>query len=288
MKYILTIATLSIFLNACTDKEVKEEVISKEEIIEQVETVKLIPNNGPEIIECSGEVAVPPKAEISIHSPIKGNLRTIKVIEGDKVKKGQVLAVIEHIEIIKIQEEFLKNKAQYTFWNEEYKRKTLLMDEEVIPKKEFQQIEASFSEAKAAYESLKSQLNILGISEQNLAKNGIQKSISIVSPINGYVTEVLANSGMFANQDTKIFELIDNTHKHVHLNVFASDIGQVVVDQKIVFRIAGSEKEYIAKVHSIGKKVEEGNRAVHVHGHLEQDYNDLVVGTNVLGKIIIE
>lgn len=288
MKYIITIAALSIFLNACSDKEVKEEVIAQEEISEQVEIKTPLQNVAPKIIECTGAISVPPKAEISIHSPIKGNLKTIKVIEGDKVKKGQVLAVIEHIEIVKIQEEFLKNKAQYIFWEEEHKRKTLLMNEAVIPKKEFQQIEASFSEAKAAYESLKSQLNILGISEQNLMKNGIQQSVAITSPINGYVTEVLANSGMFASQDTKIFELIDDTHKHVHLNVFASDISKVLVDQKIIFRVAGSDKEYFAKVHLIGKKVEEGNKAVHIHGHLEEEYDDLVIGTNVIGKIIID
>ena len=239
-------------------------------------------------IECTGEINVPVNAKISIHSPIKGILKAINVLEGEKVTKGQVLGSLQHIEIIKIQEEYLKSKAQFQFWKGEFERKSTLHQQNVIPDKEFQQVEASYQSEKAMFESLKKQINLLGLSESKLAKGEISESIALVSPINGYVTMVHANKGMFIDQDTKIFELVDVTHKHVHLSVFASDISRVKIGQEIRFRMAGGNEEFLATVHLIGKSVESGNKAISIHGHLLEENDDLVIGTQVFATIKTE
>jgi cobalt-zinc-cadmium efflux system membrane fusion protein len=287
MKRIINILIPTILLVACSQSEeveVKKENDAEVAVIdEKQESLQEV-----EVIECTGDISVPGEAIISIHSPIKGVLKTIKVLEGEKVSKGQVLGTLEHIEIIKIQEEYLKSKVQHAFWKSEFDRKTTLFKQEVIPLKEFQEVEASYLSEKAVFESLRKQIQFLGISETKLNQGTISKSITITSPINGFVTSVHGNTGMFADQDTKIFELVDDTHKHVHLNVFATDISKVSVGQTILFRIAGSEKEYQAKVHLIGKSVDAISKAIHVHGHLENEKADLIIGTTVFGRILVE
>ena len=287
MKRIIYIILPAIVLTACS--EANEEVKSIEDEVDIV-AVDEQPESLEETktIQCTGDISVPADARISIHSPIKGILKTIKVLEGEKVKKGQLLGTLEHIEIIKIQEEYLKSKVQYGYWKNEFERKETLYQQEAIPLKEYQEAEASYLSEKAMFESLRKQIQLLGISESKLNQGQISKSIAVISPINGFVTGVHGNTGMFVDQDTKIFKLVDDSHKHVHLNVFASDISKVKVGQTINFRIAGSEKEYKAEVYLIGKSVESDNKAIHVHGHLENEQEELIIGTNVFGSIFIE
>lgn len=287
MKRTIYILVPALMLAACSPAEEVENI--KEEsteaaIIDEKHTAFEETN----VIECTGDISVPADAIISIHSPIRGVLKTIEVLEGEKVNKGQLLGTLEHIEIIKIQEEYLKSRVQYDFWKNEFERKSTLYKQAVIPMKEFQEVEASYLSEKAAFESLRRQIQLLGISENKLKEGTIRSAISITSPINGFVTNVHGNTGMYADQDTKIFGLVDDSHKHVHLNVFATDISKVSIGQAIVFRIAGSEKEYRAKVYLIGKTVENNNKAIHVHGHLENEQADLIIGTSVFGRILIE
>src|SRR5680860_664195 len=52
-------------------------------------------------VEANGRLEVPPQNEATVTPVIGGNVVNIKVIEGDVVKKGSVLASIEHPDIIK-------------------------------------------------------------------------------------------------------------------------------------------------------------------------------------------
>jgi cobalt-zinc-cadmium efflux system membrane fusion protein len=286
MKNILFIIAPAIVLLACSqpEEELSTEVETEEVAIED----SLSQPTNSSTIKCTGEISVPAEAKVSIHSPIKGILTSIQALEGEKVIKGQLLGTLEHVEIIKIQEDYLKTKAQYAFWKNEYDRKSELYNKEVIPKKEFQEVEASYLSEKAMYESLAKQIELLGLSLSNLNQGNIKRSISIKSPISGYVTNVLGNKGMFVSQDTKIFELVDDSHKHVHLNVFASDIGKVAVGQTIHYQVAGSYEQHSAKVHLVGKSVDPVNQAIHVHGHLDEENDALIIGTTVFGEIIVD
>ena len=139
MKRIINIIIPAIILAACSQS--KEELPSDEGETEVVAIdEKRDSLEETNVIECTGDISVPAEAIISIHSPIKGVLKTVKVLEGEKVRKGQLLGTLEHIEIIKIQEDYLKSKVQYDFWKNEFDRKSTLYKQEVIPLKEFQEV----------------------------------------------------------------------------------------------------------------------------------------------------
>ncbi|MBK8652974.1 MAG: hypothetical protein IPN20_03410 [Haliscomenobacter sp.] len=46
-------------------------------------------------------------------------VKSIAVLEGSKVQKGQRLAVLEHPDFIKLQEEYITVKSNFSFSNEE-------------------------------------------------------------------------------------------------------------------------------------------------------------------------
>ena len=47
-------------------------------------------------VQANGQLEVPPQNEAIVTAVIGSNVKSIKVIEGDKVKKGQVLAYLSH------------------------------------------------------------------------------------------------------------------------------------------------------------------------------------------------
>lgn len=239
-------------------------------------------------INCTGEIAVPPKAMISIHTPIRGIIQRMHIQEGDRVQKGQELVTLEHMDIIKVQEDYLKSTAQMQFWEEEFKRKETLFLEEMIPSSEYQQAKSNYASQKSQFQSLKKQISILGINEKALKNNEIIPFIAIYSPINGFITGIQGNTGMFIDQDKKILELVDDTQKFVRLHVFPSDIGHLRVGQLIELRVAGADRVFRAKVETIGKSVSMETKAIVVRGKLIDDATDLVVGTNVFAHITVE
>lgn len=285
MKKVFFIAFVLILITACTSKNNSSEETSSEDL--SVETKRIVPKveMNDSIIQCTGEIKIPMNAIVSIHSLTNGNVKSIKHLEGEAVKKGQVLATIEHIEIIKLQEDYLKRKHEFQLSKQDFERKKLLFQQKTIPLREFEQSEASYGVAKAQFESLKNQLSLLGILASQLEKGEIKSSINLVSPIDGYITKIHVNSGMFVSQDTKMFELIDETHKYVHLSVFANDVSQAKLGQKVTFRISGTDNERTTEISMIGKSIDRANNTVNVQCDLKNEGKDLIVGTTVFATI---
>ncbi len=274
-----------VLLTACGQSPVEEnpETEATDEVVAEVPAD--VPSGDSTVLTCTGEVIVPADARISIHAPVRSTVGSIYVIEGQQVRKGEALATLQHMEIIRMQEDYLKAKSGLAFSEKEYERKRALHEKGVIPDREFEQAESTYLTDKAGLESLKKQLRLLGVSLSALDKGEISESVRVVSPVNGVVTKVLTNHGSFANQDTPLIELVDASERHIHLSVFASDIHKVHEGQEVLFRVAGSDKSYTAKITLIGKSVDLVSKTVSIHAHLKEEAKELVIGTTVFAEI---
>jgi cobalt-zinc-cadmium efflux system membrane fusion protein len=209
-------------------------------------------------------------------------------MEGKQVKKGQQLATLEHLSIIQLQEDYLAAKSTYEFERNNYDRKSNLYKQKVVSDKEFDQAKQAFQSAQAHYEGLKTQLNFLGIALSQLEEGKIRRSIPIRSPISGSVVHVAAKNGQFASQDTELFSLINDVHKHVDLEVFAADANRIKEGQIIRLKTADAESVYEAKVFLIGKSIEFGTNSIRVHGELLTGKDQLITGTIVFAEIVVD
>jgi biotin carboxyl carrier protein len=107
------IASLLISLSACTKESQQEEEVVAEVVSEQSANEELSLSNDSvpiaQTIECAGKVHLPPQAMFSIHAKVEGYVKDVKLIEGQPVKKGNILAIIESPSFAIIQKEFLKS-----------------------------------------------------------------------------------------------------------------------------------------------------------------------------------
>ena len=241
-----------------------------------------------DIVECTGIIDVPPTNLGSVYAQIGGVINKINVVPGTRVSKGDVLATISHQEIIKLQENFLDSRSRFLYWEEEYKRKKALEESEALSRKVFLDAQAEYSTAKIRYESLREQLSLIGIYENELLNRGISSKIMIRSPLSGYVSAVYTNMGMYVGINTRLFEILDNSHVHLELNVFSNDINKIRNGQQVRFQDSGSEEIHWAEIRLIGKKIEEENRSVLVHAFITDTFSEVPIGASVLAQILTQ
>jgi cobalt-zinc-cadmium efflux system membrane fusion protein len=252
------------------------------------ETPSNVEEEKNNIIKCTGEVSVRPESMASIYAPVNGIVKRIYVLEGEKVKKGAPLFEVEHLDIIRLQEDYLKRLASYDLAKLDYDRKKLLFEKEAIAKKEFEQSRSEFESKKAELKSSEQQMKLLGISLSSLKEGNVSRSITVRAPIEGYMTQILVNNGHLAVADTPMATMVDDEHKHLHLKVFGKDVHRLKEDQLVKVHMAGSDSTYIAEIFLIGKQLDMNDRSVSVHAHLKEDAPDLIIGSFIYAEIEVE
>lgn len=240
-------------------------------------------------IQVNGTLGVPPQNEAVITSTLGANINSIKVIEGDKVKKGQVLAYVSHPDIISLQTDYLQTYNTLQFLEQDYNRQKKLYDANVGSGRDYQQAKSKFSSAKGLAKGYESQLRLLGLSPKNIREGNISQTAPIRSSIDGFIEKVEVKSGQFVQPQTPLFEIVNTEHIHLDLMVFEKDISKIENGQLVKFSIeALGNKEMTAKIYSVGKSFEEGPKALHIHAEIENKDKNLIPGMYVNARIITE
>jgi len=240
-------------------------------------------------IEVNGKLGVPPQNEAIVTSILGANIHSIKAIEGDKVKKGQVLAYISHPSIITMQTDYLQTYNKLTFLEQDYNRQKKLYEANVGSGRDYQLAQSVYSSAKGLTKGLASQLSLLGISAKSVRNGNISQVAPVRSPINGFIEKVEIKSGQYVQPQTPLFEVVNTEHIHADLMVFEKDINKVENGQTVQFTIESlGGKELTAKIYSVGKSFEEGPKALHVHAEIENKDKNLIPGMYVNARIIIK
>ena len=241
---ILTLLIVSLFVVACGNKEnhnsedghshsddakqetkedhSEEEVMLSQQQFDalQMKTDTLALRNMSGYVEANGTLEVPPQNEAAVTSVVGANVVSIKVIEGDKVNKGQVVAYLSHPNIIKMQTDYLNAFSNSNFLKKNYERQQKLYDAGVGSGANFQKAEAEYDASKAMVNGLEAQLRLLNINTSSVRTGTIAQSISLRSPIEGFVQKVEVKTGQYVEPQTELFEIVNTHHVHADLMVF--------------------------------------------------------------------
>ncbi len=228
-------------------------------------------------ITVNGLLDLPPQSKVSISTPFAGILKSTKMLQGKKVRKGEVVAVLEHPDYLEIQQSYLEIKSQLAYQKEEYERQQALAKEEVNAKKSLQKAASEYQILKARLGAAKSKLKLMNVNIGNLDKGNLVNTINLYSPISGYVTEVHTNIGAMANPSDVLFEIADTEHLHAELTIYEKDIQKLKIGQKVRFTLANETKERMATVYLIGREIS-AERTVNIHCHLDQEDSQLLPG----------
>ncbi len=238
-------------------------------------------------LKVNGQLELPPQKMASVSAIIGGRVQSVAVIEGDKVRKGQVIARLSNPEFITMQRDYLSAKSNISFLEKDYQRKQELLKDGITSSKSFQQAEAAFLEGKSVLNATKATLQLMGINVSALESGKIVSTIPIVAPIKGYIQNVEINIGKYVSPEQEMFEIVDNEHLHIGLKVFEKDIDKAKVGQKITFALTTRpDKIYEAEIFALGKAFDMKTRAVKVHAKIIGSHEGLLTGMFVEARII--
>lgn len=223
----------------------------------------------PSYIRTQGVIDVPPQNKAEIHAMMGGFVKTITLLVGDKVEKGQVLMTLENPEFVSLQQEFLETREQLEYLRSEQERQTILLEENITSQKNFLKADSDYKTAIARLESLKKRLQLLHLNPERIQSGNLSSQVQLRSPISGFVSSIPVNTGTYVSEIEPVMEIVNNDHMHLEMQVFERDIPQLQKGQKIIFKTPETSADpFIGTIHLIGTTVNNQTRTTQVHGHI--------------------
>jgi cobalt-zinc-cadmium efflux system membrane fusion protein len=156
-------------------------------------------------------ILVIPSADIVLITPQSaGILKSVSFPTGSYVKKGEVLAIIENIEFVKLQQQYLEAKSEFFYYREDLKRQGGLAIENATSVKKMQQAQRDYQTSEIRFRSLEKQLALIGFNTDSLDADHLTSDIVLRAPISGYIDKINSHTGNQVSAGETIFVLVRN------------------------------------------------------------------------------
>ncbi|RNI32630.1 efflux RND transporter periplasmic adaptor subunit [Rufibacter immobilis] len=236
-------------------------------------------------LQLSGEIDVPPTSLVSVSVPYGGFVKTMNLLPGQHINKGQVLATLQHQDYVQLQQDYLDTRARLQLANLEYARQQELTQEKVSALKNLQQVKTEREVLQNSLAALREKLLMININPARLQNGKISRTINIVSPINGFVKNTLVNVGKMVSSTDVLFELVNTDDLHLKLNAFEKDVPYLSPGQRLTYTLPNDATPRSAEIILVGHSVE-GDKTVPVHAHLAHaDEHKLLPGMYVTATV---
>ena len=267
----------------------KEEVhlVQKQMDVMGIELGKFRYLNLSTTVKSNGQLELPPQNKASLSALVGGRVKSINVLEGDYVTKGQALATLEHPDLVDMQEQYMTAKSQLDLLEKDYLRKKGLYADSISSAIAFQQAETAYLSAMARVNGSKAKLQMLDIDHASVEKGDFLAAIPVRSPINGYVRLIEINMGKYVQPEQEMFEIVDNEHIHIGLVVYEKDIHKVQVGQTVIFSLThNADSVFKGRIFAVGKAFEREQQAMRVHAEIHNRTGNLLPGMYVDARIV--
>lgn len=234
----------------------------------------------------NGTLIVPPQKHATVTLTMGGTVHTVSLLPGEYVKKGTVLVTLENPDFITLQQTYLDAHAQTEYLKTEYHRQERLSAEQVASQKRFQQSKADYLSMKSRLDAAAAQLTLLGISTDELLRQGITPYLEIKSPLNGYVAGTTPNLGKYIPAGEPVCEIIDKGETLLCLTAYEKDLEDLLPGNRVQFRVNGMGDEvFEATLFSIGQKLDDVNRSLEMYARVKDSNPRFRPGMYVTARV---
>lgn len=296
MRHIFLFPAVFYFFSACTSSN-RENAVKEIDTPENVITLSKAQYEAASIslgkierkkittsLQVNGRLEVPPQNLVTISAPMNGFVKSTTLLQGMKMRKGDVLATLQHQDYIQLQQDYLDNKSKLDFLEADYARQKELAQENINAQKTLQEAKSRYESMRAIVTGLQAKLELINISPTSLKDGKISSVITLYSPIDGYVSMVNVNIGQYVTSTEVIFKIVNLEHTHAELQVYEQDINKISIGQPVTFTLANETTPRSATVYLIGKEIS-AERTVQLHCHLSKEDHTLLPGTFISASI---
>src|SRR5262252_10816003 len=243
-------------LSSCSTEH--QAKVSSTETVQGVSVLAVKQYNIPDVLEAVGTVRTSETSDLA--SQMMGNIVEIKIQEGDRVHRGQALAVIDDSQPraavdrataadLAAQQQLVAADSDLALAESTLKRNQYLYEQKIVSQQEFDEVKAREQSSLARRDIAKA-----GQAQARTALNQAMASLGyarIRAPFNGVVTHKKADSGTLASPGMPIFTVEDTRRYRMEVAVNESDVRYAGVGEQVSIAI-----EALGNVALRGKVVE--------------------------------
>ena len=282
IKHLFLILVCGSLLVACSKSEDTStqkkldplEIMITPEIQKQIKTDTVSYQDISDTLLIPGRLETQNRRLAKIGSPITGRVSNLYVSLGDVVKKGQVLARINSIELTQTQLNLIKSSQLIGLKTKAVERAKLLFEADVISKAEMLRVENELDAVKADYRASRDQLMVLGMSEKAVEKIETSGQINsfgdVISRFDGIIISRSINEGQIVNPQDDLFHVADLSKLWAVANIPEQQSSFIQKDEVVEIEIpALDNKKLNAKIIFEDSIVDPQTRTVMVRAELD-------------------
>ncbi len=243
-------------LSACSSDG--REKASSPQVVRNVAVVSARRASVPDYLEVAGTVRSVQTSTIA--SQMMGNILEIRAREGDRVARGEVLAVIDDAQPraaleraqaaqLAAQQEMTAANSDFRLAEATFKRYQDLYDKKSVSPQEFDEAKARFQGSQARLDMSRAGLTQV---QAGLAQARTSQEYSRVrAPFDGVITEKKIDPGTLASPGMPLFTIEDPHRYRLEASLDESALGQLRMGQAISVRMDVLEADLQGKVTEI-------------------------------------
>lgn len=263
--FLCCLFSFGLILSCKEKKEVKEEkkqfcLSDTMQHMVQIDSASICPVEDE--LHLSGEVAFNENTVVKVFPNASGQVTEVKVSLGDKVSKGQVLAIIKSADVAGNYTDLTSANADVNIAKRALDNAASLYKNGISSQREYEEAKENYDKAVATREKIAALISINGGGHTQAGG-----TYTIVAPASGYVVEKKVNSGNFIRQDMSdnLFTISDLKEVWVWANVFETDIAKIKEGYPVtVTTLAYPDKVYKGTIDKISQVLDPENKALRV------------------------
>ena len=165
--------------------------------------------------------------QVSVTPLVGGRVVGVAVQLGDHVRKGQRIAQVYSPELAEARTKYVAAKAMLEAHDRELQRTQKLVEIGAASRQELERIHAEHAAQTADVDSARSRLELLGAEPDASATGQGSATTNVPAPIDGVVTERLANAGLNVDPSTKLLTIVDLSTVWIVADVYERDLQRV-------------------------------------------------------------
>jgi RND family efflux transporter MFP subunit len=165
---------------------------------------------------------------VAVTSLAGGRVVRVSAQLGDRVRRGQALAQVYSPELADARTKYLAATAMLEAHDRVLQRTRKLVEIGAASRQELERIHAEHAAQTSEVESARARLRLLGAVEADPGTGTADgATVTIAAPIDGIVTERLANPGLNVDPTVRLFSIVDLSTVWIVADVYERDLGRV-------------------------------------------------------------
>ncbi len=229
----------------------------------------------PELREVTGTLRVAARVETDasriarVGSPVAGRILTLRVLEGQTVRAGTVLATLHSTDLSSTQLALVKAVSQQELAAAATRRAEQLVSSDVIGRAELERRQAELLQATTEAASYRTQLRGLGMSDGQIQQLVTTRRLSadypMVTPKSGTVLTREVTIGQVVNPADPAFTIADLSTVWVVANVPEEEAGSLKRGMEVIVHLPAQPQEQIhGRLSYVAPIVDPSTRTVQV------------------------